>query len=92
MKKRPVLSYTTEMIVYFIINKLGTIIYQSTNSNNNSSNNKAVNEGNRIRYLPLLVIKDLIKANLNDVIQYIKVENKTIAFKEVPQNLVSLKM
>lgn len=69
------------MIVYFIINKLGTIIYQSNSSNSNS--NKAGNEGNRIRYLPLLVIKDLIKANLNDVIQYIRIGNKTVAFREV---------
>lgn len=70
------------MITYFIINKLGTVVYQSINTKK-LANNPTANESQRIRYLPLLVIKDLIKANLNDVIQYIKVGNKTVAFKEV---------
>jgi hypothetical protein len=70
------------MITYFIINKLGTVVYQSINTRK-LAKNTAANESQRIRYLPLLVIKDLIKANLNDVIQYIKVGNKTVAFKEV---------
>lgn len=70
------------MITYFIINKLGTVVYQSINTKK-LANNATANESQRIRYLPLLVIKDLIKANLNDVIQYIKVGNKTVAFKEV---------
>lgn len=73
-----------EMITYFIINKLGTVVYQSTSTKKHlSSNATAANESQRIRYLPLLVIKDLIKANLNDVIQYIRVGNKTVAFREV---------
>lgn len=67
------------MIKYFIINKLGTVIYSSSSKNNSNS----LNESYKIRYLPLLVIKDLLKANLNDVIQYVRVGNKTVAFKEV---------
>ncbi|CAO0802292.1 unnamed protein product [Mucor circinelloides] len=76
------------MITYFIINKLGTVIYQSTyTKKHHSSNTTTANESQRIRYLPLLVIKDLIKANLNDVVQYIKIGNKTVAFRE-QQNLL----
>jgi hypothetical protein len=67
------------MITYFIINKLGTVLYSSSNKNNTAP----LNENYKIRYLPLLVIKDLLKANLNDVIQYVRVGNKTVAFKEV---------
>lgn len=79
------------MITYFIINKLGTVIYQSTNTKkHHSSNTTTANESQRIRYLPLLVIKDLIKANLNDVIQYIKVGNKTVAFREVSLSVASI--
>ncbi|KAI8638267.1 hypothetical protein BD408DRAFT_423260 [Parasitella parasitica] len=74
------------MITYFIINKLGTVVYQSTNTKK-LANNTTTNESQRIRYLPLLVINDLIKANLSDVIQYVKVGNKTAAFKE-QQNLL----
>lgn len=66
------------MTIYFIINKLGTIIYQS-----NTTSNTIATESHRIRYLPLLVIKDLVKANFHDILQYIKLGNKTIAFKEV---------
>lgn len=71
------------MINYFIINKLGTVLYQSAQAKRNSSTTGSLNESQRIRYLPLLVIKDLIKANLNNVIQYIRIGNKTVAFKEV---------
>lgn len=70
------------MINYFIINKLGTVLYQSAQTKKKKRNN-SINESQRIRYLPLLVIKDLIKANLNNVIQYIKIGNKTVVFKEV---------
>lgn len=66
------------MIIYFIINKLGTIIYQS-----NTTSNTVATEGHRIRYLPLLVIKDLIKVNFHDTIQYIRLEGKMVVFKEV---------
>jgi hypothetical protein len=73
------------MINYLIINKLGTVLYQSAQVKKNNSNNNtgSINESQRIRYLPLLVIKDLIKANLNNTIQYIKIGNKTVVFKEV---------
>lgn len=71
------------MINYFIINKFGTVLYQSIPAKRKDSTSGSVNESQRIRYLPLLVIKDLIKANLNNVIQYIKIGNKTVVFKEV---------
>lgn len=64
------------MIVYLIINKLGTIVYQSNTKT-------STNESQRIRYLPLLVIKDLIKANFYQNFEYIKVQDKTIVFEEV---------
>ncbi|KAI9267398.1 hypothetical protein BY458DRAFT_490546 [Sporodiniella umbellata] len=65
------------MIIYFIINKLGAVVYQSC-----TVSNAAPTEGHRIRHLPLLVINDLIKANFHDTIQYIKLGNKSVAFKE----------
>lgn len=72
-----------KMINYFIINKLGTVLYQSAQGKRNNSTTGSINDSQRIRYLPLLVIKDLIKANLNNVIQYVRIGNKTVAFKEV---------
>jgi hypothetical protein len=71
------------MINYLIINKLGTVLYQSGQVKKLDSNTGSINDSQRIRYLPLLVIKDLIKANLNNVIQYIKIGNKIVVFKEV---------
>jgi hypothetical protein len=68
------------MISYFIINKAGTVLYESIHS---KKYNVRSTDSNRIRYLPLLVIKDLIKANLNDSIQYVRSGKKTIVFKEV---------
>lgn len=80
------------MINYFIINKLGTVLYQSAQVKKKkaNSNTGSINESQRIRYLPLLVIKDLIKANLNNVIQYIKIGNKTVVFKEVTFPIVNI--
>lgn len=71
------------MINYFIINNLGTVLYQSIPAKRKDSTGGSLNESQRIRFLPLLVIKDLIKANLNNAIQYIKIGNKTVVFKEV---------
>lgn len=71
------------MINYLIINKLGTVIYQSAQVKKINSNTGSINDSQRIRYLPLLVIKDLIKANLNNSMQYTKIGNKLVAFKEV---------
>lgn len=69
-------SLSLFMIVYLIINKLGTIIYQSNTKTN-------TNENQRIRYLPLLVIKDLVKASFYQNFEYIKLQDKTIVFEEV---------
>lgn len=71
------------MINYLIINKLGTVIYQSAQVKKINSNTGSLNDSQRIRYLPLLVIKDLIKANLNNSMQYIRIGSKLVAFKEV---------
>jgi hypothetical protein len=79
------------MINYFIINKLGTVLYQSAQVKRNNSVTGSINESQRIRFLPLLVIKDLIKANLNNVIQYVKIGNKTVAFREVISKLLVIK-
>lgn len=78
------------MINYLIINKLGTVLYQSAQVKKLNSNTGSINDSQRIRYLPLLVIKDLIKANLNNVIQYIKIGNKMVVFKEVSIILYAL--
>ncbi|KAI8092410.1 uncharacterized protein B0P05DRAFT_583654 [Gilbertella persicaria] len=71
------------IVTYFIVNKLGTVIYQSRQSNSLTN----TTESHRIRYLPLLVIKDLIKANLNDILDHIRIGNKTVVFRE-QQNLM----
>ncbi|KAF7727800.1 hypothetical protein EC973_007031 [Apophysomyces ossiformis] len=65
------------MTTYFIVNQAGDILYHSTHAQTEKTT-----DGNRIRYLPLLLIKDLIKANLHDRIQYVKTGNKTVVFWE----------
>ncbi|KAI9025924.1 hypothetical protein CLU79DRAFT_743764 [Phycomyces nitens] len=65
------------MISYFILNKSGDLIYQSV-----PENNPASVEGSKIRFLPLILIKDLIKANFRDRIQYVKSGKRTVAFWE----------
>ncbi|ORY98347.1 hypothetical protein BCR42DRAFT_497374 [Absidia repens] len=65
------------MISYFILNKSGNLLYQSINGG------KLDNTDNgRIRYLPLLLIKDLIKANLNNHIQHAYSAGKLVVFYE----------
>ena len=63
-------------MIYFILNKLGSVIYQS-------EQHDLMTENNKIRYLPLLVIKDLIRANLHDVLEYVDTGQKLVVFKEV---------
>ncbi|OBZ83456.1 hypothetical protein A0J61_08496 [Choanephora cucurbitarum] len=67
-------------MIYFILNKLGSVIYQS-------EQHDLMTENNKIRYLPLLVIKDLIRANLHDVLEYVDTGQKLVVFKE-QQNLL----
>ncbi|KAI9484828.1 hypothetical protein BDB00DRAFT_109918 [Zychaea mexicana] len=63
------------MITLLILNNSGDVIYQSTQKHQPS-------EGSKIRYLPLLLTKDLLKANFHDRIQYLHTRNKTITFLE----------
>ncbi|KAI7878657.1 hypothetical protein K492DRAFT_208838 [Lichtheimia hyalospora FSU 10163] len=66
------------MIALLILNNSGDVIYQST-----FSTQQQPNEANIIRlFLPLLVSKDLLKANYHDRIHYVHHRNKTIAFWE----------
>ncbi|KAI9301086.1 hypothetical protein BJ944DRAFT_11738 [Cunninghamella echinulata] len=65
------------MISYFILNKSGNIIYQTVPTDKLESS-----EQNGIKYLPLLVIKDLIKNNLNTHIKHITTGDKVFAFWE----------
>ncbi|KAI7870205.1 hypothetical protein BDF14DRAFT_1994105 [Spinellus fusiger] len=64
------------MITYFILNKSGDIIYPLSPEDNVSP------QESKLRFLPLLLIKDLIKANFHDQIQYIKSGKRTVAFWE----------
>ncbi|KAI9278251.1 hypothetical protein BDA99DRAFT_1541 [Phascolomyces articulosus] len=64
------------MITLLILNNSGDVIYQSTTPKHQAS------EGSKIRYLPLLLTKDLFKANFHDRIQYLHTRNKTITFLE----------
>ncbi|KAI8974746.1 hypothetical protein BDB01DRAFT_390655 [Pilobolus umbonatus] len=64
------------MITYFIVDKLGSILYQSNRLISTT------HDRSRIRYVSLFLMKDLIKAQLNETIQYIHIGNKTVVFKE----------
>ncbi|CAM0140348.1 hypothetical protein VKS41_007023 [Umbelopsis sp. WA50703] len=59
------------MTVYLILGRHGARIHPTSNT-----------ERDGIRYLPLLVLKDLIKSNLNDRIRYITDHQKTVVFYE----------
>jgi hypothetical protein len=60
------------MTVYLILGRHGARIHPTSNT-----------ERDGIRYLPLLVLKVLIKSNLNDRIRYITDHQKTVVFYEV---------
>lgn len=76
------------MIALLILNNSGDVIYQST-----FSTRQQPNEANIIRlFLPLLLTKDLLKANFHDRIHYVHHRNKTIAFWEVSNQVVSMFM
>ncbi|KAG2173163.1 hypothetical protein INT43_004536 [Umbelopsis isabellina] len=59
------------MTVYLILGRHGARIHPTSNT-----------ERDGIRYLPLLVLKDLIKSNLDDRIRYITDQQKTVVFYE----------
>lgn len=65
------------MISYFILNKSGTILYHSGGEPLDNT------DSSRIRYLPLLLIKDLIKVNLHNSIQHVRSGGKLVTFWEV---------
>ncbi|ORZ15372.1 hypothetical protein BCR42DRAFT_416957 [Absidia repens] len=65
------------MISYFILKKSGRIIYQSVDDDKLDGS-----DTDHIRYLPLLLIKDLIKAELYDHIHHVKSSGKVAAFWE----------
>jgi hypothetical protein len=60
------------MTLYLILGRHGARIHPVSNRDRDN-----------IRYLPLLVLKDMIKSNLNDRIRYIKDHKKTVVFFEV---------
>jgi hypothetical protein len=60
------------MTVYLILGRHGARIHPISNK-----------DMDNIRYLPLLVLKDMIKSNLSDRIRYIKDHKKTVVFYEV---------
>ncbi|KAI9281720.1 hypothetical protein BC943DRAFT_119370 [Umbelopsis sp. AD052] len=59
------------MTLYLILGRHGARIHPVSNRDRDN-----------IRYLPLLVLKDMIKSNLNDRIRYIKDHKKTVVFFE----------
>ena len=74
------------MIKLLILNNSGDVIYHSTAP----KNQQPISEVSKIRYLPLLLTKDLLKASFHDRIQYLHTRNKTITFLEVINKLVVL--
>lgn len=69
------------MTSVLILNNSGDVLFQSSLKPLEQQQN--FTEANRIRFLPLLLIKDLTKANFHDRIHYLHSGNKTIAFLEV---------
>ncbi|CAO3592994.1 unnamed protein product [Absidia cylindrospora] len=65
------------MISYFILKKSGRIIYQLVDDEKLDGSDTG-----HIRYLPLLLIKDLIKAELCDHIHHVRSSGKVAAFWE----------
>ena len=70
------------MIKFLILNNSGDVIYHSTEP----KNQHAISELSKIRYLPLLLTKDLLKASFHDRIQYLHTRKKTTTFLEVINN------